>query len=52
MTFEELQVWDIFQIEKDYYIKIEPTNGFNAILLTGKEVECHLFDDNTEVIKF
>lgn len=53
ITFQELQVWDIFQTETgDYYIKIDPVNGFNSILLTGKEVECYNFDNNTKVSKF
>lgn len=53
ITFQELEVWDIFQTETgDYYIKINPTNGFNSIILTGKEVECYNFDGNIEVSKF
>ena len=53
ITFQELDVWDIFKTDtEDYYIKIEPTNGFNSILLTGKEIECNCFDDNTKVSKF
>lgn len=53
ITFQELKVWDIFKTEtEDYYIKINPTNGFNSILLTGKEIECYNFDDNTKVSKF
>lgn len=53
ITFGELRIWDIFKTEtEDYYIKINPTNGFNSILLTGKEVEYYYFDNNTEVSKF
>ena len=53
IIFQELKVWDIFKTNtEDYYIKINPKNGFNSILLTGKEVECYYFDDNTEVSKF
>ena len=53
ISFGELNVWDIFETETgDYYLKAEPTNGFNAILLTGKHVECFTFDNNIEVKKF
>lgn len=53
MKFGELKVFDIFETGAgDYYIKIQSHNGFNSILLTGKDIECHLFDDNTEIIKF
>lgn len=53
ITFQDLKTWDVFQTEtEDYYIKINPTNGFNSILLTGKEIECYYFDDNTVVEKF
>lgn len=53
ITFQDLNIWDIFKTEtEDYYIKINPTNGFNSILLTGKEVECYHFDGNTVVKKF
>ena len=53
ITFKDLKTWDVFQTEtEDYYIKINPTNGFNSILLTGKEIECYYFDDNTVVEKF
>lgn len=52
ITFQDLKIWDIFQTEtEDYYIKIKPTNGFNSILLTGKEIDCFNFDDVTKVIK-
>lgn len=53
MKFGELKIWDIFETEAgNYYLKIETNNGFNAILLTGKQVECDYFDDNVDVIKF
>lgn len=53
MKFGELNNWDIFETYGgEYYLKIEPKNGLNSILLTGKEVECYYFDDNTDVIKF
>lgn len=53
MKFGELNNWDIFETDGgEYYLKIEPKNGFNSILLTGKEVECFRFDDDTDVIKF
>ena len=53
ITFQNLKIWDIFQTEtEDYYIKIKPTNGFNSILLTGKEVDCFHFDNETKVVKF
>lgn len=53
MTFQDLKVGDIFQADsEEYYIKIEPTNGFNSILLTGKEVDYSSFDINTIVSKF
>ena len=53
ITFQELDIWDIFKTDtEDYYIKINPTNGFNSILLTGKEIECNFFDDDAKVLKF
>lgn len=51
-TFVSLKVGDIFQTEtKDYYIKINPTNGFNSIILTGKEVDYCFFDDDIKIEK-
>ena len=53
MTLQDLQVGDIFQVDQEeYYIKVEPKNGFNAILLTGEEVDYCYFDSNTIVSKF
>lgn len=53
MKFGELNNWDIFETDGgEYYLKIEPQNGFNSIFLTGKEIECHCFNDDTNVIKF
>lgn len=53
MKFGELNNWDIFETDGgEYYLKIEPKNGFNSILLTGKEIERHCFNDDTNVIKF
>lgn len=53
ITFQDLNTWDVFKTEtEDYYIKINPINGFNSILLTGKEVECYFFDNNIKVEKF
>ena len=53
MKFGELNNWDIFETDGGgYYLKIEPKNGFNSILLTGKEIECHCFNDDINVIKF
>ena len=53
MKFGELKIWDIFETGTgDYYLKIEINNGFNAILLTGKQVECDYFNDNVSVRKF
>lgn len=53
MKFGELNNWDIFETDGGgYYLKIESKNGFNSILLTGKEIECHCFNDDTNVIKF
>lgn len=52
MTFKDLKVGDIFQADtEEYYIKIEPKNGFNAILLTNQEVDYNSFDDNIIVSK-
>lgn len=53
MTFQDLKVGDIFQVNsEEYYIKIGSINGFNSILLTGKEVDYNSFDNNTIVLKF
>lgn len=53
MKFGELNIWDIFETETgDYYLKVETNNGFNAILLTGKQVECEYFNDDVDVTKF
>lgn len=53
MILQDLEVGDIFQMgQEEYYIKVKPKNGFNAILLTGKEVDYRYFDNNTIVSKF
>ena len=53
ITFGELKTWDIFETEDGhYYLKTETVKDFNAILLTGKHVECFTFDDNAKVEKF
>jgi hypothetical protein len=53
ITFGELKTWDIFETETgDYYLKSELVDDFNAMLLTGKHVECFTFSEDDKVKKF
>lgn len=53
ITFGELKIWDIFETNTgDYYLKTEPVNGFNTILLTGEHVKYFTFEPSAEVVKF
>lgn len=53
ITFGELEKWDIFETESgDYYLKTEPSNGFNTILLTGDYIKLLCFENDTKVWKF